>query len=206
MWICCARFSTSGFRLPAGLSCDCPAPARIRASAFWTFFARFSFSGFQLGTRSLAQLQRGLWFLVFDSSLDSLLASQLPACGFRPGSRAIARLQLRFRCLVADISLDLLCSLLNFWFPVSASSWALARLPGSSLCSGSRFPVLDSGLDLLRSLPNFWFPISGWALVRLPSSSSDSSFWFFLFQFQFVVWTCSARFSILGVRFLACLS
>ena len=110
--------------------------------------------------------------------MDSPRASVFPVSGFRPGSRANARLQPRFRFLVSDSGLDLLRSLLNFWFPVSVSSCALARVPGSSPYSAFRYPVFDSGLDRLRSLLNFWFPILGFWPSSRSIAQLQPRFWF----------------------------
>ena len=111
-----------------------------------------------------------------------------------PGSSLVSG----FRFPVSNFGLVHLRSLLNFPFLVSIQALARAIV---QLQGGSRFPVSDSGLDLLRSLLNFVSPFSSRALVRLPGSRPDSSLWF-----QNLVWTCSARFSIFGVRFQAGLS
>ena len=153
VWICSARFSISSFLFPAGLSCDCLAPARVLVSGF----------RFQFGLTPLASQ-----FLGSDSdrALVGLLGSS-PDWGFMSP--------------VSDSGLDLLRSLFNFRFPVSGRSLVQVLLQPRFwfLVPGSRFWFGPAPPPLASRFPVSGFRLGSRAIaqlqpglrIRVPSSS-----------------------------------
>lgn len=163
---CSALFTTFRFQLPAGLSYDCLAPARILVPAF-----RFPVSDssldpvrlllivlFPVSRRALVRLfgsspDSAFWFTVSVDLVCSILDWQ-----FAVSKWAIAGLHPGFWLLVSGFRFwfELLRSLLNFWS--LASDQALARLPGSSQDSCWRFQIPFWTCSARFSMSSFWFP------------------------------------------------